>query len=52
MFVLDDVGGLGGFIDMLRTLYEPANQEERKSMRIWSSGLGWSSRKVSNQQML
>jgi hypothetical protein len=52
MFVLDDVGGLGGFIDMLRTLYEPDNQEERKSMRIWSSGLGWSSRKVSNQQML
>lgn len=52
MFVLDDVGGFGGFIDMLRTLYEPDDQDKKEEMRIWASSIGWNTRKVSNKEML
>jgi len=52
IFLLDDVGGFGGFIDMLRILYEPDDMDEKESMRVWASGMGWNARKVANEQML
>jgi predicted transcriptional regulator len=52
MFVVDDVGGLGGFIDLLRTLYEPDDIEEKREMQSWAQYMGWSARKVSNQALL
>ena len=52
VFVLDDVGGLGGFADFLGRIYESGDKEERVDYRAWAQNLGWSSRKVSNKSML
>ena len=52
IFVLDDVGGMGGYVRMLRTLYESKNADEKKEVRQWASGLGWSARRVSNDLLL
>ena len=45
--VLDDVGGLSGYVDFLRTINEDPNKEERINTLDWASSLGWSKRKVS-----
>ena len=61
MRLVDDVGGMCGFIDMLRILYESDEQEEfsdpddpdtKENTRVWAHGMGWNARKVSNTQML
>jgi len=61
MFLVDDVGGLGGFIDMLRILYEsdgrddhlnPHDPDTKENTRTWAHSMGWSARKISNRQML
>ena len=52
IFVVDDVGGFNGFINLLRTLYESTDDEEKEQMRIWSSSMGWNTRKVKNKDML
>jgi hypothetical protein len=61
MCLVDDVGGFGGFIDMLRILYESDEQDEpcspydpdtKENTRVWARGMGWSARKISNKQML
>ena len=38
--VPDDVGGIGGFHDMLRVL-ECGDPEEKASTKEWARGLGW-----------
>jgi len=59
--LVDDVGGFGGFIDMLRILYEPDERDEplnlydpdtKENTRTWARSMGWSARKISNKQML
>jgi hypothetical protein len=50
--LLDDVGGLSGFADMLGTIYEGEDKEEASSYRIWAKSLGWSDKKVSNRGMI
>lgn len=50
--VLDDVGGLSGFANFLRIIYEGENKEEVKMTRAWARSLGWSDKKVANQKML
>ncbi|WP_083761109.1 IS1096 element passenger TnpR family protein [Alkaliphilus metalliredigens] len=50
--VLDNVGGLSGFADLLGTIYEGEDKEERASVRAWAQSLGWNTRKVSNKMML
>jgi predicted transcriptional regulator len=58
MFLLDDVGGLGGFIHLLRILnspddpYETDETETKDYMQKWAQSMGWSTRKVANKQML
>lgn len=52
IFVLDDVGGLGGFADFLGRVYESEDKEEKTDHRAWAQGLGWSTRKVSNKMIL
>jgi len=52
MFVVDDVGGLDGFIDLLRTIYEPADLVEKEEMQTWAHGMGWSTRRTGNKEML
>ena len=61
MRLVDDVGGFGGFVDMLRILYEsderdgtrdPHDPDSKEYTRAWAHGMGWSARKVSNKEML
>lgn len=52
VFVLDDVGGLHGFVGFLREIYEGEDKEERGDYKTWAQSLGWSSRKISNKLIL
>lgn len=52
VFVLDDVGGLHGFISFLRDIYESDDKEERRNSKVWAQSLGWSERKISYEQIL
>jgi hypothetical protein len=61
MLLVDDVGGFGGFVDMLRILFEsdeqdayrdPDDPDTKENTRAWAESMGWSTRKVSNGQML
>ncbi len=49
--VLDDVGGLGGFEEMLSTL-EGEVPDEKESMRAWARGMGWTGRKTKPENIL
>ena len=52
VFVLDDVGGLHGFIRFLKEIYEGEDKEERNNSKVWAQSLGWSERKISNKLIL
>jgi hypothetical protein len=52
VFVLDDVGGLHGFISFLKEIYEGEDKEERNNYKAWAQSLGWSERKISNKLTL
>lgn len=49
--VLDDVGGIGGFHDMLSIL-NGDDQEEIASTKSWARGLGWTGRLTKPDRML
>ena len=49
--LLDDVGGIGGFVEMLKTLHSD-NKEEAESMREWANNQGWFGRSVKVENML
>lgn len=42
--VLDDVGGIHGFVDFLITAHYSENEEERAEARDWARSLGWTGR--------
>lgn len=50
--VLDDVGGMSGFADLLGVIYEGENNEEKTNARAWSKSQGWNARKASIKTML
>lgn len=50
--LMDDVGGLGGFVEFLKTINEDEDPDERESTISWAASLGWSKRKVSLPHML
>ena len=50
--LIDDVGGLGGFADLLGTLYESDDKEEKANASRWSRSLGFNTKKISNKMML
>jgi len=52
VFVLDDVGGLHGFVSFLKEIYEGEDKEERSNYKAWAQSLGWSERKISNKLTL
>lgn len=52
VFVLDDVGGLHGFANFLREIYEGEDKDERNRYKAWAQSLGWSSRKISYKSIL
>ncbi|MBO5155065.1 MAG: hypothetical protein J6C00_12060 [Eubacterium sp.] len=55
--LVDDVGGIGGFCRMLKTIYEAdiydeEDMEERDSMLAWAEMMGWTGRRISPKQTL
>ena len=51
-FVMDDVGGMGGFADFLYNIYVSKDMEERMAYKEWAKGLGWSKKKIEPEKML
>ena len=49
--LVDDVGGVWGYIDFIGTLHGD-DKEEAQSMREWAESLGWSSRMNKPEKML
>lgn len=55
--LVDDVGGIRGFCEMLQTIYEAdmddeEEREERESMIGWADMMGWTGRRSSPRQTL
>ncbi len=52
--LVDDVGGIGGFCRMLKTIYEADihDEEERDNMLGWAEMMGWTGRRISPKQTL
>lgn len=55
--LVDDVGGIGGFCRMLRTIYEAdicndEDMQEREEMLGWAEMMGWTGRRISPKQTL
>ena len=55
--LVDDVGGIYGFCNMLQTIYEAdiydeEEKDERDSMISWANMMGWTGRKTSPKQTL
>lgn len=51
MNLVDDVGGVFGLVDFVKTLYGD-NAAEAEEMKIWAESLGWSSRMNRPEKML
>lgn len=49
--VVDDCGGLHGYLNMLRTI-NGDDKEESNDMKVWARGLGWTGRKSKPENML
>ncbi len=49
--LLDDVGGIRGFVDMLRTIHGK-DKEQAEEMREWAKEMGWSNRMPKLEKML
>lgn len=55
--VLDDVGGVGGFCEMLKTLYEYDSHDaeevqEKEEMQSWASMMGWTGKLILPEKTL
>ena len=53
--LLDDVGGIHGFHDMLKVLKDPdadTSEEERRDMKVWAKGMGWTGRTPKPENLL
>lgn len=51
MNLVDDVGGIHGYVDFIRTLHGE-NKEEAREIREWAESLGWSTRMNKPEKML
>ncbi len=50
--VMDDVGGIGGYIDFLRVLHYSAEPERKEEAREWARSVGWTGRMTKPENML
>lgn len=50
--VLDDVGGVYGFIDFLRIIHQKTDIEKAEEYRAWAKSLGWTGRKQNSKTIL
>ena len=48
---MDDVGGVGGYVNFLETIHGD-NPEEAREMREWARMQGWTGRKSKPENML
>lgn len=48
---MDDVGGIHGYVDFLKTIHE-AKPEERQSMKDWAKWMGWNGRMSKAENVL
>lgn len=51
IMLMDDVGGVGGYIDFLMRLHE-GEPSEREELRAWARGMGWTGRERSPKNIL
>lgn len=51
-YVMDDVGGMGGFAELINTIYQSPDPAERQECRSWATAMGWSNRKIELAKML
>lgn len=51
-YVMDDVGGMGGYAELLNTIYQLPDPAERQESRTWAKAMGWSNRKIDLAKML
>ncbi|MBK5245500.1 MAG: hypothetical protein JJE18_10940 [Eubacteriaceae bacterium] len=51
-YVMDDVGGMGGFASFLATIHQSPDAAERQELRAWATAMGWSNRKIDLAKML
>ncbi len=49
--LVDDCGGIGGYLDMLETIHGD-DKEEAQDMRNWARMMGWTGRKSRQEKML
>ncbi len=49
--VMDDVGGIYGYVNFLKTIHE-GEPEERESMREWAKWMGWTGRMYKAESVL
>lgn len=51
---VDDVGGLYGYQEFLRTINskDPDDTDEKESMKQWAKGMGWTGRKTKPENIL
>ncbi|MDN6194031.1 MAG: plasmid pRiA4b ORF-3 family protein, partial [Alkalibacterium sp.] len=50
--VMDDVGGLSGFANFLRTINEPEDKQEAADFKRWARSMGWKQKKVVPSKVL
>lgn len=51
-YVMDDVGGMSGFADFLRILHFGEDKGEKKLLKLWAKGMGWSAKEIEPGKML
>ena len=49
--LVDDVGGLSGYCQMLEALHG-SDVEEKESYKVWARSMGWTGRKIKPEKML
>ena len=49
--LVDDVGGLSGYCQMLESLHG-SDAEEKESYKVWARSMGWTGRKIKPEKML
>lgn len=51
MSVMDDVGGIHGYVDFLRTIHGD-DQEQKEELRDWAKWMGWTGRMSSADKLI
>lgn len=50
--VLDDVGGINGYVQFLEEIHQRPFMEPPTEAELWAESMGWKRRRISNQRML